>query len=177
MNSGTVSTNERDEARTLPAPSATYKMWQKVIEYPLGTRLFSIAMSLKAPYFSSVLPHVVEMKPGLCVVKAPKWWGVNNHIGTFHAIAACNVAEVAMGMLAEATVPRSHRWIPKAMNVKYLKKASGSLTGTAKLPELPDFDAITRESGGQEVIVPVSLIDAKGVEAVHAEITIWVTAA
>ncbi len=25
--------------------------------------------------------------------------------GTFHAIAACNLAEAAMGMLSEATVP------------------------------------------------------------------------
>jgi Domain of unknown function (DUF4442) len=33
---------------------------------------------------------------------------------TVHAIASCNAAEVAMGMLMEATVPRSHRWIPKA---------------------------------------------------------------
>jgi hypothetical protein len=39
---------------------------------------------------------------------------VYNHLGAVHAIASCNAAEVAMGMLMEATVPRSHRWIPKA---------------------------------------------------------------
>jgi Domain of unknown function (DUF4442) len=39
---------------------------------------------------------------------------VYNHLHTVHAIASCNAAEVAMGMLMEATVPRSHRWIPKA---------------------------------------------------------------
>jgi hypothetical protein len=30
-----------------------------------------------------------------------------------------NSTEVAMGMLMEATVPRSHRWIPQAMTVQY----------------------------------------------------------
>jgi hypothetical protein len=44
---------------------------------------------------------------------------VYNHLHTVHAIASCNAAEIAMGMLMEATVPTSHRWIPKAMNVQY----------------------------------------------------------
>ena len=37
-----------------------------------------------------------------------------------------NAAEIAMGMLMEATVPTSHRWIPKAMTVHYLEKATTS---------------------------------------------------
>jgi hypothetical protein len=39
----------------------------------------------------------------------PKWFFVYNHLHTVHAIASCNAAEVAMGMLMEATVPRTHR--------------------------------------------------------------------
>ena len=38
-----------------------------------------------------------------------------------------------MGMLMEATVPRSHRFIPKAMHVQYLGKATTSLHALAKL--------------------------------------------
>jgi hypothetical protein len=72
-------------------------------------------------------------------VTAPKWWGVHNHIGTFHAIAACNLAEIAMGMLAEATVPASHRWLPKGMTVEYVAKAETGLRAVAELPEIPDF--------------------------------------
>ena len=52
-----------------------------------------------------------------------KWFFVYNHLHTVHAIASCNAAEIAMGMLMEATVPTSHRWIPKSMNVQYLEKA------------------------------------------------------
>ena len=47
-----------------------------------------------------------------------------------------------MGMLMEATVPTSHRWIPKAMNVAYLEKATTSLRAQARL-EPPDFGSIT----------------------------------
>jgi acyl-coenzyme A thioesterase PaaI-like protein len=98
---------------------------------------------------------------------------VHNHLHTVHAIASCNAAEMAMGMLMEATVPTSHRWIPKAMNVQYLAKATTSLRATAHL-DLPDFDAI-RE--GTEIVVPVNVVDRSGTEVVHADITTWVTPA
>ena len=76
-----------------------------------------------------------------------------------------------MGMLMEATVPTSHRWIPKAMNVQYLAKATTTLRGQARL-EPPDFDSITE---GAETVVPVSVVDKSGTEVVHADITCWVT--
>jgi acyl-coenzyme A thioesterase PaaI-like protein len=90
-----------------------------------------------------------------------------------HAIASCNAAEIAMGMLMEATVPTSHRWIPKAMNVQYLEKATTSLRAQARL-DPPDFAAIT---DGVEVVIPVSVTDKVGIEVVHADITCWVTPA
>ena len=154
----------------------TYRLWQRLtaLPGPLGTRLFSVAAALKAPYFVTVLPHVRVLEPGRCVVTAARWWWMRNHIGTFHAIAACNLAEVAMGMLAEASVPTTHRWIPKAMQARYLAKTSGGLTATATADPLPDFATIT---SGVEVVVPVSLVDAAGVESVHCDITIWISPA
>jgi hypothetical protein len=73
----------------------------------------------------------------------------------------------------EATVPTSHRWIPKGMNVQYLQKATTSLRATA-IVDPPDFDSITE---GAELVVPVSVTDRRGVEVVHADITTWVTPA
>ena len=98
---------------------------------------------------------------------------VYNHLHTVHAIASCNAAEIAMGMLMEATVPTSHRWIPKAMTVQYLEKATTSLRAQARL-DPPDFSAIT---DGVEVVIPVSVTDKAGTEVVHADITCWVTPA
>ena len=157
----------------MAAPTTTYRMWKRLAERPGGSRLFSIAAMARVPYFASVLPHVVGMEPGLAEVTVPKWFFVHNHLATVHAIASCNAAEIAMGMLMEATVPTSHRWIPKGMNVQYHQKATTSLRARARL-DPPDFASIT---DGTEVVVPVSIVDKSGTEVVHADITCWVTPA
>jgi acyl-coenzyme A thioesterase PaaI-like protein len=150
--------------------SPTYAMWRKLAAKPGGKRLFSAAMCLRVPYFRTVVPSVRDLRPGRCEVGAPKWWGVHNHIGTFHAIAACNLAEIAMGMLAEATVPATHRWLPKGMAVEYVAKAETNLTAVAELPELPDFG-----DEGFDLPVPVVISDEHGKTVVTGTITIWVT--
>jgi acyl-coenzyme A thioesterase PaaI-like protein len=153
--------------------TSTYRMWKRLAERPGGSRLFSVAAMVRVPYFASIVPHVVRMEPGFAEVDVPKWFFLYNHLHTVHAIASCNAAEMAMGMLMEATVPTTHRWIPKSMNVQYLEKATTSLRAQARL-DPPDFDAIT---DGTEVVVPVSVRDRNGVEVVHADITCWVTPA
>ena len=155
----------------MPNPTTTYRMWKRLAERPGGSRLFSAAAMARVPYFASITPHVVRMEPGYAEVRVPKWFFLYNHLHTVHAIASCNAAEMAMGMLMEATVPTSHRWIPKAMTVQYLEKATTSLRAQAKL-ETPDFTSI---SEGTEIVVPVQVLDRKGVEVVRADITCWVT--
>ncbi|MFF5987816.1 hotdog fold domain-containing protein [Prauserella flavalba] len=155
--------------------NSTYAAWRKLSGTTAGRVLFSAAVSLRAPYFSTVLPYVRDLRPGRAEVSAPKWWGVRNHIGTFHAIAACNLAEVAMGMLAEATVPSTHRWIPKGMTVSYLAKAETSLVAVAELPEPLDVGGAGEGPAGIEVPVPVTVTDRRGKVVVTATITIWVT--
>ena len=110
----TASPYSRVRYVSMTSPTSTYAAWRRLSGRPGGTRLFSAAAMARVPYFASVLPHVVRMEPGLAEVRVPKWFMVYNHLHTVHAIASCNAAEVAMGMLMEATVPRSHRWIPKA---------------------------------------------------------------
>ncbi|MDJ0392774.1 hotdog fold domain-containing protein [Rhodococcus sp. G-MC3] len=150
----------------------TYGMWRKLPDNIVGQAVFSVGMCIRVPYFGSVLPRVRSLEPGRCEVTAPRWWGIRNHLGTFHAIAACNLAEVAMGMLTEATVPTTHRWIPKEMTVRYLAKATTSLTAVAELKDLPDFGAITEPT---DLVVPVSIRDRDGTEVVHADITVWIS--
>jgi hypothetical protein len=74
-----------------------------------------------------------------------------------------------MGAVAEATIPASHRWVPKAMSVEYLAKARGAMHATATL-DLPD--PLTDRL---ELPVEVSVRDAGGTEVFTATITIWVT--
>src|SRR6202011_6386628 len=100
---------------------------------PGGSRIFSAAAMVRVPYFASIVPHIRRMEPGFAEVTVPKWFYVYNHLRTVHAIASCNAAELAMGMLMEATVPTTHRWIPRAMTVQYLDKATTSLRAEARL--------------------------------------------
>ena len=154
------------------AATSTYRLWKNTTRLPFGSRLFSAMISMKAPYFRTALPHVVDLRPGRCVVRGPNWWGNRNHIGTFHVIAACNLAEVAMGMLAEASVPATHRWIPVGMNVRYPAKSTGGMTVTAEWAQLPDFASMT---SGRDVEVPLRFVDDAGVEPVVGSITIRVS--
>ncbi|TSD96682.1 DUF4442 domain-containing protein [Skermania sp. ID1734] len=145
-------------------------MWRKVANTRAGRLAFSVGLWAKAPYFATALPTVEKLEPGRAELTAPLWFGVHNHIGTFHAIAACNLAEAAMGIVMEASLPRTHQWIPKAMNVEYLKKAETGLRAVATLEPI-DWDSITE---GRDVPVDVSITDKAGVEVVHAKITTWV---
>ncbi|MAU82275.1 MAG: thioesterase [Gordonia sp.] len=152
--------------------SPTYSLRRRLPDNVVGHTLFSLGMVARVPYFGTVLPYVTDMRPGYCRVTGPNWFGVHNHLGTFHAIAACNLAEAAMGMLMEASTPTTHRWIPKAMSTRYLAKATTRLTAEATLPADVDFASIVE---GTDVVIDVRLLDKHGTEAVHCDITTWVT--
>lgn len=150
--------------------SSTLRRWHSLAGKPLGKRAFSWGVSLTAPYFRTVRPHVAELRPGYCEVHAANRWRVRNHIGTFHAIAACNLAEIATGLLAEASVDATHRWIPVGMSVEYLAKARTDLRAIAELNPLPACDDRPREWE-----VPVRILDTAGTVVVSARITVRVS--
>lgn len=154
--------------------SPTYRFRQRLPAGRLGAALFSVGMCVRVPYFATILPYVKTMEPGYCEVSAPKWFGIRNHLGTFHAIAACNLAETAMGMLMEATTPTTHRWIPKGMTSQYLTKATTGLRAVATIAEPLDWATITE---GRDVVVNIAITDHRDVEVVHCDITTWVTPA
>ncbi|MHA2787616.1 hotdog fold domain-containing protein [Corynebacterium sp. S7] len=156
-------------------PGPTARLWKKYSDTALKRGIFSTLYALKAPYFRTVLPRVQDAGRGFATVRLGKWWGVQNHIGTFHVIAALNGAESAMGLLCECSVPDTHRWIPRGMRADYPAKSTGSLTVKATA-DFPDFSTITRETGGQLVTVYIDCIDDAGEKPVVAEIDVWVSA-
>lgn len=151
-------------------PSSTLKLWRSLSSKPGGKWAFSKAISLKAPYFGTIRPFIEEIEPNRSEVTAKKRRAVHNHIGTFHAIAVCNLAEIAMGMVAEASLPGSHRWLPKQMTVRYLKKAETNLRAVATIDP-----ATVYGSAGFELPVQVDVFDTSGEKVFDAVITIWVT--
>jgi acyl-coenzyme A thioesterase PaaI-like protein len=156
----------------MPAAAAgnfALALWNRLSPLPFGRWPFSQAVCFKAPYFRSISPRVVELRPGLCRVTVRKRRKVTNHIGTVHAIALCNMAELAAGTMCEATVPATHRWIPKGMTVEYLAKAVSNVTATAAWDPLPDFGA------AREIPVVVPVLDMNGATVARATITMWIT--
>jgi Domain of unknown function (DUF4442) len=107
-------------------------LYQRATRVPVvGRGAFSLAFALKAPYFLTIAPTLVQLRPNHAEVRVRKWWGVHNHIGTVHVIAVANGLEMAMGALAEATIPAHLRWIPKGMELEYLAMADSTLLATA----------------------------------------------
>jgi len=107
-------------------------MYRRIERWPLGKNIFSRLFARKVPYFASIRPTVTELRPNFCEVGFAKRRKVQNHIGTVHVIAICNALEMAMGGLAEATIPKHLRWIPKGMQVDYPAKASSDIRATAE---------------------------------------------
>ena len=135
-----------------------------------GRLLVSGAVWLRAPYFLTAAPMITKLEPGRSEVGLRNWWLLHNHLGTVHAIASCNLAEYAMGVLAEATVPPSHRWIPRGMRVDYLAKATTDLHAVATFATQPVFDGER-----SDVDAEVAISDDGGREVVHATITLSIS--
>ncbi|RVW03248.1 hotdog fold domain-containing protein [Rhodococcus spongiicola] len=146
------------------------RIWNKLQNLPFGNWIFTRAVCLKAPYFRTVHPLVHELRPGLCRVSAPNRRGVRNHLGTYHAIASCNMAELAGGLMTDATIPSTHRWIPIGMTVEYKAKATTAVTATARLDSIPEFG-----NEPTELVVPVDLLDTDGNTYFTARITMRVS--
>lgn len=134
----------------------------------LGRGAFSLAFGLKAPYFLTIQPTLIELRPNHAAVRIRKWWGVQNHIGTVHVIAVANGLEMAMGALAEATIPAHLRWIPKGMQLEYLALADSTITATA------DTDPADWTGPG-EVAVRVEAIRGDGTVVVRGVIRLHVS--
>ena len=133
-----------------------------------GRWLFSRLVCRSAPYFSTIAPLIEELEPGRCVVRLRQHRAIQNHIGTVHAIALCNAAELAGGLATDATIPDAMRWIPKGMTVRYLKKALGELRATASVPVVADGPA-------HELHALVEVRDAGNDIVFDADITMWVS--
>ena len=100
----------------------------------------------------------------------------SNHIGTQHAIACCNLVEMNMGCVVEATIPSHLRWIPRGMNVQYLAKATGTLTATSTLGEKNNpQSAFLLDKYPGNIDVPIIVTDKQGVEVVKATIQLYIS--
>ena len=147
---------------------STLGIWQSFATKRGGKWAFSQLVCLKAPYFGSIRPRFEELRSGHCEVRMRKRRAVLNHIGTVHAVAMCNMAELAGGTMTEVTIPSTHRWIPKSMTVQYLKMAKTDLVAVATPHSQIDW------SVPGEFKVGVVVRDQQGEPVFEGLITMWV---
>jgi acyl-coenzyme A thioesterase PaaI-like protein len=153
----------------MSSTNSTLNIWERLASYPAGKWMFSRLICFKAPYFGSIRPRFHALRPDYCEVSIVKRRAVTNHLGTVHAIAMCNMAEVAGGIMTEVTVPPTHRWIPKGMTVEYLKKATTNLVAIATPETAMDL------SKPGEYRVNVVVRDKHQEPVFQAVITMWVS--
>jgi acyl-coenzyme A thioesterase PaaI-like protein len=144
-------------------------VYQNFAKLPVvGKRVFSQFVSFQAPYFGSISPVFERLEPGFVEVSMKNRRAVHNHLGTVHAIAMCNLCEAAAGILIEATLPKTLRWIPRGMTTRYLKKAETDLRARCQMETpAPDFTG--------DVTLPVQVFDARAQVVMEADITMYVS--
>ena len=161
-------TGSHDSTRA--AARSVLELYRRITRWPAGHWLFARAVCWQAPYFASIAPRIDVLEPGRCEATIRHRRKVGNHLGTVHAIALCNLAELSGGLVTDATIPPSMRWIPRGMQVEYLKKAVGTMHAVAT----PDIPAVAADAG-YDLPVSVVVSDPRGEPVFRARIAMWVS--
>ncbi len=80
----------------------------------------------------------------------------------------CNLCELVAGTTLDVTLPPTMRWIPKSMNVSYLKIAKTDLRASCTIDK-------TDWNEKMDYPLEISVRDANDQEVVHATITMHVS--
>jgi acyl-coenzyme A thioesterase PaaI-like protein len=141
--------------------------WQKRSPSRFGRWLFTRTICRRSPYFATIRPHFLELRPALCVVFMPRLAATAGAARTVHALAIANLCELAADLVTEVSVPAGMSWQSRGMTIEYLRGAESDVTATARLNK-------TEWSEAQNVAVPVTAVDRNGSEVVRAVITMRV---
>jgi len=142
-------------------------LYARLEKYPFGKNIFSIFVSRVAPYFSTISPKISQLVPNQCTCLIKKKKKVFNHIKTVHVIAICNGLEMAMGVMAEASIPKHLRWIPKGMRVDYTAKAGSDIRCVAKVSQ--------NDWQPGDMLVDITAYDENDIIVVKGEIKLWIS--
>jgi acyl-coenzyme A thioesterase PaaI-like protein len=147
--------------------SPTLTDWQKRSQSRIGRWLFTKGQCRRAPYFGSIRPTFLEVRPALCVVGMARQRGTGGMSNTVHPLAIATLCELAASTVTDVTLPASMKWYSRGMTIEYLRHAESDVTATARLDKAEWGDA-------QNIAVPVSAVDRNGAEVVRAVITVRV---
>ena len=153
---------------TQQRPTKVMALYNKVSRLPFGNKIFSLMVSRMAPYFGSIKPLITNLRPHYCECFIKKRNAVHNHIKTVHVIAICNGLEMAMGVMAEASIPQHLRWIPKGMSLDYTAKAGSDIRCVAEVKPEQWVEG--------DLLVAVTAYDENDIIVVQGHIKLWISA-
>lgn len=149
---------ERREAGGGDRGGRVRALWDRLAPRPGGRALFGVLLGRMAPYTGSVSPRVRELREGYARVEMRDRRAVRNHLGSVHAVAVANLAEVASGLAMTYSLPADGRAILVGLALEYVKKARGTLTAEARLdpPRTSEereyeFESVVRDAAGDVV--------------------------
>ncbi len=129
--------------------------WNMLAMLPGGKHMFSMLLGRMAPYTGTIGANVTVLRAGHCEVQMADRRAVRNHLNCVHAIALVNLAEIAGNVALAYSMPDDARFIVASLDIKYLKKARGTITAIGEAP-------ILNTSTRAEYQVPVTLKDPSG---------------
>lgn len=136
-------------------------LWDRMSSVPGGRTLFSRAVGLMAPYTGTIRAKVVALERGRSEVRMADRWAVRNHLRSVHAVALANLAELTGNVALAYSMPDDARFIVAGMDLDYVKKARGTITGRCECP-------VPETNERHEYRVPVTLHDPSGDVVVRA---------
>jgi acyl-coenzyme A thioesterase PaaI-like protein len=130
-----------------PTGTQLLRLWRRCSRFPGGPWLFSKVFGCLVPYSGSVRPRIRVLEPGRAEIEIPDRRSNRQHLGSVHAIALMNLAEMTSGLAMMTGLPPTVRGIVTTLSMTYHKKARGAIRGVARvdvptIAEDRDFDVM-----------------------------------
>lgn len=122
-----------------PASTKLLRLWRRLAPLPGGSWIFSRIFGFVVPYSGSVSPRIRVLEPGHAEVEIPDRRSSRQHLGSVHAIALMNLAEMTSGLAVMAGLPPTVRGIVTTLSMTYHKKARGTIRAVSHVT-VPDVD-------------------------------------
>lgn len=143
----------------MPSPvTRLFAAWHRLAPLPGGKWLFAKLLGWFVPYTGSIGARVEILEPGHVVVSLRDRRAVRQHLGSVHAVALVNLAEVTSGLAMLGAAGPAVRGIVTGLRMEYHKKARGTLTAESTVqppvisgPVNSDVTATIRDASGELV--------------------------